>query len=45
LFSERNLTVKRPGDGISPMEWFYILGQRASRDYCIDEKIVIEKMD
>lgn len=45
IFSERNLTVKRPGDGISPMEWFHILGQKASKDFFIDEKIVIEKMD
>lgn len=38
-FSTENLTVKRPGDGISPMEWFNILGNIARRDFSIDEKI------
>lgn len=40
VFTTDNLTVKRPGDGISPMEWFNILGTTASRDFDIDEKIV-----
>ena len=38
-FSEKNLAVKRPGNGISPMKWFDLLGTKASRDYCKDELI------
>lgn len=41
LFTEKNLTVKRPGTGISPMEWFNILGQSAIRDFEEDELIEI----
>lgn len=39
IFSEANITTKRPGDGISPMEWFQIIGRPANRDYLGDEKI------
>ena len=39
IFSEENLTVKRPGSGISPMKWHEILGQAAQRDYEEDELI------
>lgn len=39
IFTEDNLTVKRPGTGISPMKWHEILGTRAKRDYFADELI------
>ena len=39
VFTEENLTTKRPGDGISPMRWHEILGQTAKRDFAEDEKI------
>lgn len=39
LFSEENLTVKRPGNGISPMQWFSVIGTRACRDFREDERI------
>lgn len=39
LFTEVNLTVKRPGDGINPMKWFDVIGQVASRDFKEDELI------
>jgi N,N'-diacetyllegionaminate synthase len=39
IFTEKNLTVKRPGNGISPMRWFDILGKPAGRDYAEDELI------
>lgn len=39
LFSETNITVKRPGSGISPMRWESVLGQIASRDFEEDELI------
>lgn len=38
-FSELNLTVKRPGLGISPMRWNEIIGQVAQKDYQVDELI------
>jgi N,N'-diacetyllegionaminate synthase len=39
LLSEENITTKRPGDGISPMNWFDIIGTTAKRDFLKDEKI------
>ena len=38
-FTERNLCVKRPGTGISPMLWDQMLNQIARRDYQEDEII------
>lgn len=34
-----NLTIKRPGNGISPMRWDEVIGQVAQRDYQSDELI------
>ena len=39
LFTEENLTVKRPGTGISPMGWDTVLGKVASSDYEMDDLI------
>ncbi|MBF0351786.1 MAG: N-acetylneuraminate synthase [SAR324 cluster bacterium] len=39
LFSEDNLTVKRPGNGISPMRWDEIIGKKAIRNFQEDELI------
>ena len=39
LFSEHNLTIKRPGTGISPMNWYKLLGKRAKKNYSADEII------
>lgn len=39
VFNEENLTVKRPGSGISPMLWDEVLGQKAARDFGEDELI------
>lgn len=39
LFTQDNLTVKRPGNGISPMKWFEVLGMSAGRDFSEDELI------
>lgn len=39
LFSENNLTTKRPGNGLSPMEWYEVLGKIAVRDFKEDELI------
>ena len=38
-FVEENITVKRPGSGISPMKWFDVLGTKAVRDFKEDELI------
>ena len=38
-FSEENLTVKRPGSGISPMRWDEIIGEYAAHDFAMDELI------
>ncbi len=39
LLTAENLTVKRPGTGISPMEWDNLIGTPASRDYAPDQLI------
>lgn len=37
--TEENLTVKRPGNGISPMKWKEVIGTIAVRDFKEDELI------
>jgi len=39
VFSEENLTVKRPGSGLSPMRWDDVIGCLAARDFAVDEEI------
>ncbi len=39
MLTEGNLTVKRPGTGISPMKWEQVIGTRAVRDFQEDELI------
>lgn len=39
LFSENNLTTKRPGVGISPMRWNEVVGKVAERNFKIDDLI------
>jgi len=39
ILSEENITVKRPGTGISPMLWDEIIGKKAHQDYCTDDLI------
>ena len=39
LFTPQNITVKRPGGGISPMKWDEVIGTTASHDYQPDEMI------
>jgi N-acetylneuraminate synthase len=38
-FSETNLGVKRPGDGIPPVEYWAYLGKKADRDYAANEAL------
>ena len=40
-FTERNLTVKRPGTGLSPMLWDSVTGRTATRDFLPDELITL----
>jgi len=39
-FTPHNLTVKRPGHGVSPFRYWEFLGKKASRSYVGDEVIV-----
>lgn len=39
VFSEKNLLIKRPGDGISPMRWDEIMGRKAKKEFIEDELI------
>ena len=39
LFTGSNLTAKRPASGRSPMDYWDILGTRATRDYAVDEVV------
>ena len=38
-FTENNLTIKRPGNGINPMRWDEVIGMIATKDYKEDELI------
>ena len=40
FFTKANLTVKRPGTGISPMEWDIIIGKKSTRNYVENELIL-----
>lgn len=40
-FTTENLTTKRPGTGINPMQWNLILGMKAKQDFEEDELIEI----
>lgn len=39
IFTEENITVKRPGNGISPMEWENVIGKVAKRNFQEEELI------
>jgi|SRR5690554_1140693 len=39
LFTEQNITIKRPGTGVSPMKWKELLGSIATKDYIEDQLI------
>lgn len=39
IFSAENITVKRPGGGISPMQWDEVVGKSASQNFGLDELI------
>lgn len=39
LLTPDNMTVKRPGTGISPMRWDDAMGRTACKDFMVDEQI------
>lgn len=41
IFSTENITVKRPGSGLSPMLWDQVIGTKSKKDFGTDEQIVL----
>lgn len=41
ILDESNMTVKRPGTGISPMDWDKVVGTKAKKNYSKDEQILL----
>ncbi len=39
VLSAENITTKRPGTGISPMNWDAVLGRKAVRNFAVDDLI------
>jgi len=39
LLTDKNITIKRPGNGISPMRWDSVIGSLAKKDYNKDDLI------
>ncbi len=44
VFTVDNLSVKRPGDGISPMKYHDLIGKKAKNDYIEDQQIKEEEL-
>lgn len=42
LLTEENITVKRPGNGVSPMLWDSVIGTKAIRDFKADHLIELQ---
>ena len=43
LLTDKNITVKRPGNGINPMKWDSVIGTAAVKDYKMDDLIFLSK--
>ena len=41
IFTEKNLTTKRPGTGITPMKWEKIIGKKSKFNFNKDEQIKV----
>ena len=39
IFTEKNLTTKRPGSGISPILWNKVIGKKSKKSYQVDDLI------
>jgi N,N'-diacetyllegionaminate synthase len=44
-FTAENITVKRPGDGLSPMMWDSVIGKKAARDFKENERIDLSNLE
>ncbi len=44
-FTTDNITCKRPGNGISPIHWYEVIGKRAERDFFRDELIFVNGIE
>ena len=44
-FTVDNISCKRPGNGISPMNWYDVLGKKAEHDFYADELISLSGFD
>jgi len=42
IFTPQNISIKRPGTGVSPMSWDKIIGNVSNKDYSEDQLIEIE---
>lgn len=42
-FNESNITLKRPGNGISPMDWYSIMGMESQQAFKTDQLIVDDR--
>ncbi len=43
ILTEENITVKRPGTGVSPMQWLNVIGTKAVKDFETDDLIIIDE--
>ena len=41
ILNSKNLSVKRPGNGITPMRWNNVIGKIAKRNFKKDDNIII----
>lgn len=41
IFSNENIGVKRPGNGISPMKWDSVIGKEATQNFDVDDLITL----
>lgn len=41
ILTKEKLYIKRPGNGISPMEWYKVIGNKAVKDFKKDELIIL----
>jgi N,N'-diacetyllegionaminate synthase len=41
MFSESNITIKRPGTGVTPMKWNTVIGKKAKKDFQADDLITL----
>ena len=42
VFTERNIRIARPGDGLCPSKWSEIIGERAARDLFTGHPLCLE---